>query len=436
VTSALLVDLYQLTMGQSYEAEGLAEERATFSLFYRRLPDGWGYTVAGGLDDALRYLEELVFSEDDIAYLQSTDLFTSAFLERLRDFHFAGGVRALPEGTVFFPHEPVLEVSGSMLETQLVETMLINAVHLQTLIASKAARSVDVAAGRALVDFALRRSHGGEAGLAVARASFLAGFEATSNVLAGRAYGIPVAGTMAHSYVEAFEDELSAFRAYARAYPDRAILLVDTYDTVVGVQRAVEVGLKLAAAGHRLTGVRIDSGDVAELSRTARALLDEAGLEDAIVFVSGGLDEVGVERLVSAGVPIGGFGVGTKMGVAAGAGFLDMAYKLVEFRGRPTMKLSEGKPSLPGPKQVWRSSGGDVLGLAKEEGDGEPLLIPVMEDGRRLCSESLEASRTRAREQREALPARHRLLAAEPYEVRVSGSLERLRAELVEEARR
>jgi nicotinate phosphoribosyltransferase len=326
----------------------------------------------------------------------------------------------------------VLEATGPLLEVQLVETLAINLVHLQTLIASKAARCADVAGGRSLVDFALRRAHGGEAGLAVARASYLAGFDATSNVLAGRRYGLPVVGTMAHSYVEAFDSELAAFRAYARAYPDRAVLLVDTYDTVEGVRRAVEVGKELAAEGHRLAGVRLDSGDVVELARTARALLDEAGLPDASVFVSGGLDEVEVERLLSAGAPIGGFGIGTKLGVAAGAGFLDMAYKLVELDGRPTMKLSEGKPSLPGRKQVWRRAGFDVLGLEREENDGEPLLAPVLAGGRRLLSEPLEESRARARAQREALPARTRTLSAEPREVRLTRELERLRASLAE----
>jgi nicotinate phosphoribosyltransferase len=432
VTSALLVDLYELTMGQSYLAEGMADRPATFSLFYRRLPDGWGYTLAAGLDGLLRLLEELAFTEDDLAYLEETGLFTEPYLDRLRRLRFTGEVRALPEGTAFWPHEPVLEATGPLLEVQLVETLAINLVHLQTLIASKAARCVDVAGGRALVDFALRRAHGGEAGLAVARASYLAGFDATSNVLAARRYGLPVAGTMAHSYVEAFDSELAAFRAYARAYPDRAVLLVDTYDTVEGLRRAVEVGRELAGKGHRLAGVRLDSGDVAELGRTARALLDEAGLDDASVFVSGGLDEVEVERLLSAGAPIGGFGIGTKLGVAADAGFLDMAYKLVELDGRPTMKLSEGKPSLPGRKQVWRGPDFDDLGLEREENDGEPLLAPVLANGRRLFSEPLEASRARARAQREALPARSRRLAAEPRAVRLTPALERLRASLAE----
>ncbi len=428
MTSALLVDLYELTMGQSYVDEGLAEEPATFSLFYRLLPDGWGYTLAAGLERALRYLEELRFTDDELAYLERTELFTPRFLDRLSTLRFTGDVRALPEGTIAFPHEPLLEVTAPLVEAQLVETMLINVVHLETLVASKAARCVDVARGVRLVDFALRRTHGGEAGLAVARASYLAGFDATSNVLAGKQLGIPTAGTMAHSHVEAFADELQAFRAYARAYPDRAILLVDTYDTVEGVRRAIEVGRELAAQGHRLAGVRIDSGDLLALSSEARRLLDETGFDDAIVFASGGLDEAEIARLLDAGAPIGGFGVGTKMGVAAGAGFLDMVYKLVEFRGEPTTKLSEGKLTLPGRKQVWRliTDGvfaGDTVGLVDEAGDGEPLLEPVVEAGRRVSELSLAEARERARAQREALPAQFRALRAETYPVRLSDEL-------------
>lgn len=430
--SGLLLDLYLLTMGQSYLAEGIAETPATFSLFFRRLPDGWGYTIAAGLDDALRYLEELAFTEDDLAFLERTGLFTAAFLERLRGFRFTGDVRALPEGTLLFPHEPALEVTAPIVEAQIAETMLINEIHLQTLIAGKAARCVDVAGGRRLVDFALRRTHGGEAGMKVARASYLAGFDATSNVLAAREYGIPAAGTMAHSFVEAFADEAEAFRAFARCYPDRSILLVDTYDTLEGTRRAIEVARELAARDHRLQGIRIDSGDLVALSRAARALLDVAGFGDAIIFASGGLDEHEIERLLAAGAPIGGFGVGTKMGVAADAPFLDMAYKLVELDGRPTLKLSEGKATLPGRKQVWRASGFDVLGLDGEpdDGEGEPLLIPVMAGGRRIHSESLAEIRARARAQRESLPERHRSLDADRYEVRIAPALERLRARM------
>jgi nicotinate phosphoribosyltransferase len=427
VPSALLVDLYQLTMGQSYVREGTSERPATFSLFFRRLPDGWGYALAAGLDTALRYLEELRFEEPDVEYLASTGLFDDAFLARLRRLRFAGDVRALPEGTVFFPHEPVLEITAPMLEAQLVETMVLNLVHLETVIASKAARSVDAAQGRQLVDFSLRRTHGGEAGLKVARSSYLAGFDATSNVLGGREYGIPIAGTMAHSYVESFDDELAAFRAYARAFPDRAILLVDTYDVVEGTRRAVTVGRELAARGHRLRGVRIDSGDLAELSKRARALLDEAGFEDAIVFVSGGLDERDLERLLAAGAPIGGFGVGSKMGTASDSPFVDMAYKLVEFDGRPTLKLSAGKATLPGRKQVYRRDGYDVLALD----DGEPgLLVDVMRRGRRTYDDSLADARERARAQREALAPEHRRVEAAPYEVRVDDAVTSLRESL------
>lgn len=436
----LLVDLYQLTMGESYLAEGLAEREATFSLFFRTLPAGWGYALAAGLEDALRYLTDLRFSDDDLAYLEETGLFTSPFLERLRGFRFSGNVRALPEGTAVFPAEPLLELTAPLLEAQIAETMVLNEVHLQTVIASKAARCVEAAEGRMLVDFALRRAHGGEAGLEVARASHVAGFDSTSNVLAGKRYGIPIAGTMAHSYIESFESELEAFRAYARSYPDAAILLVDTYDTLEGMRRAAEVGRELAASGHRLRGVRLDSGDIAELSKAARRTLDDAGLEDAIVFVSGGLDEHAVAELLAAGAPVGGFGVGSKMGVSADAPFFDMAYKLVELDGRPVLKLSAGKATLPGRKQVWRVQGGDeaaydVLGLEGATGEGEPLLRQVMCDGDVEWSETLDESRARARREREALPSGVRALAGSTYEVRVDPALGALRERLAGAAR-
>ena len=329
-----------------------------------------------------------------------------------------------------FPNEPLLELTAPLVEAQVVETMVLNEIHLQTLVASKAARSVEAAGGRLLVDFALRRAHGGEAGLKVARASFVAGFDSTSNVLAGRLYGIPIAGTMAHSYIESFDDELEAFRAFARAYPDDCVLLVDTYETLEGARRAAVVGRELAAGGHRLRGVRLDSGDLVELSRGVRAILDAAGLEDAMVFASGGLDEHEIARLLAAGAPIGGFGVGTKMGVSADAPFLDVAYKLVELDGRPVLKLSPGKATLPGRKGVWRVAGYDVLGLAGGESEGEPLLREVMRDGRSMRSETLEEMRERARRERESLPEVVRALDAAPYEVRIDPELERLRDEL------
>ena len=443
VPGALLLDLYQLTMAQSYFAEGVHERPATFSLFTRRLPHGWGYLVAAGLDDVLAYLESFAFAEDDLAYLEQTGRFTAGFLDFLRGLRFSGDVRAMPEGTLFFPNEPVLEVTAPVLQAQLVETIVLQEVHFQSLVAGKAARCVDVAQGRTLVDFGLRRTHGADAGMRAARSSYLAGFDSTSNVLAGKVYGIPVAGTMAHSYVEAFEDELAAFRAYARAFPDRCILLVDTYDTVEGARRAALVGRELAAQGHRLRGVRLDSGDLADLSRRVRAVLDEAGLTETIVFASGGLDEHDVALLLAEGAPIDGFGIGSALGTVADSPFLDMAYKLVEYDGRPTLKLSATKATLPGAKQVWRLtvSGAfalDVLGTAGEEPPegGEPLLRPVMEGGRPTWNEPLEQARERCASERRRLPAEHCTLAAAPYEVELSGPLVALRERVAAEARR
>jgi nicotinate phosphoribosyltransferase len=431
---ALLLDLYELTMVQSYFDQGMAAP-ATFSLFARHLPADWGYFVAAGLDDILAYLEAFAFAEEDLAYLGRTGLFTAAFLAHLRGLRFTGRVRALPEGTVCFPDEPLLEVTAPIAEAQLVETVIVNQVHLQTLIASKAARCVQAAQGRRLVEFGLRRTHGTDAGLKVARCTFLAGFDATSNVRAGQVYGMPIAGTMAHSYVQAFPDELAAFRAYARRYPDACILLVDTYEPLEGVRRAALVGQELAAAGHRLRGVRLDSGDVIEQSFAARAILDAAGLADAVVFVSGSVDEHLMARAVARGAPIAAFGVGTRLGVCADAPYLDIAYKLVAYDGRPVLKLSAGKATWPGAKQVWRSRAPDgaiedCIGLADEPAPpgAEALLTPVMRDGRRLRAESLAEARARAQQAVAALPAAYRALQAPATAtVRFSERLVRLR---------
>ena len=436
-TSPLLVDLYELTMAQAYLDAGLQDSRATFSLFFRSLPPGWGYVLAAGLDDVLRYLEGFRFSRGDLGYLEETGRFTPALLSYLEGLRFTGDVRAMREGTPFFPVEPVLEVDAALIEGQLVETVVINLVHYQSLVAGKAARCVDAAEGRRLAEFGLRRTHGLDAGLKAGRASYLAGFDATSDVLAGKLYGIPLAGTMAHSFVESFSSELEAFRAFARSYPDDAILLVDTHDTLEGVRRAAVVGRELAERGSRLQGVRLDSGDLAELSRRARAILDEAGLDDAIVFVSGGLDERDIARLLSEGAPIDGFGIGTKLTTSADAPSLDMAYKLVELDGRPTLKVSAGKASLPGAKQVWRTTvdgqlAGDVVELARApapEG-AEPLLHEVMRDGTRVESEPLAVSRERAAAERSRLPATLRTLRAGAYDVLVGPVLAGLRDEL------
>ena len=439
----MLVDLYELTMGESYLAEGIAERPATFQLFCRQLPPGWGYLLAAGIADALAYLEKLRFSPDDLAYLETTGLFSAGFLDRLARFRFSGEVRAMREGTVFFPNEPVLEVTAPLLEAQLVETVVLNYVHFQSLIAGKAARCVEASEGRKLVDFGLRRTHGGEAGLKVARASYLAGFDATSNVLAGQVYGIPIAGTMAHSYVECFEDESFAFEAFTAAYPDGSTLLIDTYDTVEGARRAARVAQSLAGRGGRLGGVRLDSGDLLELSRLVRGVLDDADLPGVTIFASGSLDEHEIARLLSHGAPIDGFGVGSRLGVSADAPYLDAAYKLVAFDGRPVLKLSSGKATLPGAKQVWRRAdggrfAGDVVTLRDEAAPpgAEPLLEQMMAHGVHVPAESLEAARARAAAQRAALAPEQRLLDARPYLVEITAELGELRDALSANLRR
>jgi nicotinate phosphoribosyltransferase len=403
---ALLVDLYELTMAQAYVDAGLHERPCVFEMTFRTLPPGWSYAVAAGLDDALAYLEELSFDVEDLAYLEGLGLFSGTFLRLLSDLRFTGSVRAMPEGTLAFPHEPLLEVTAPAVEAQLVESFLLNQIHLQTLIASKAARSVEAAAGRGLVDFALRRTHGEDAALKVARASWLAGFDATSNVLAGRRYGIPVAGTMAHSWVEAFADELEAFRAFTRSFPEGTTLLIDTYDTVEGARRAAVVAHETAARGGRLHAVRIDSGDLLALAREVRAVLDDAGLDEVEIFASGNLDEDSIGRLVRAGAPIDAFGVGSRMGTSADAPYLDLVYTLAVFDGRPVLKLSSRKQTWPGSKQVWRAAAGDLVELAGIEAGGEPLLELVLDAGRRVRPAQLEDARARCAAQRASVGAR------------------------------
>jgi nicotinate phosphoribosyltransferase len=441
-SSGLLIDLYQLTMAQSYFAEGMHLKPATFDLYARSLPAGWGYLVAAGLEDVLAYLEGLAFSESDLAYLEGASLFSTEFLGYLAALRFSGDVKAMPEGTVFFPHEPVLEVTAPVLEAQLVETVVLQEIHFQSLVAAKAARCVDAASGRALVDFGLRRTHRADAGMRAARSSYLAGFDSTSNVLAGRDHGIPIAGTMAHSFVQAFPDELTAFRAYARSFPDRAVLLVDTYDTIEGARRAATVARELAEDGHRLVGVRLDSGDVGALAGSVRSVLDGAGCERVTIFASGGLDERDIAALLAGGASIDGFGIGSKLGTVADSPFLDMAYKLVEFDGRPVLKLSPTKETWPGAKQVWRltTDGAftlDVVGLAGEDGPegGEPLLVPVLEGGSRIWHDSLDRARARCETQRCSLPEQVRRLDAEAYDVSRSRALAELAEAAAAEAR-
>ena len=434
----LLTDLYELTMAQSYFAEGIDRE-ATFSLYVREYPPDRGYLVAAGVDDALDCLEALYFDDDSVDYLRSTGIFTADFLNYLRAFRFTGSVRAMPEGSLFFTHEPVLEVTGPIIAAQLAETIVMNQVQYQTLLATKSARCVQAARGRPIADFAARRTHGSEASLKMARTSYMAGFGATSNVLAARRYGIPPTGTMAHSYITSFEDEIDAFRAYSRMFPDRSILLLDTYDTLNAAHAAVKVAHEMESEGHRLTGVRLDSGDFDALSRQVRAILDDDGLDYVRIVASGGLDEYEIERLVTAGAPIDMFGVGTRVGVSADAPSCDMVYKMVSYAGRPVMKLSEGKESLPGAKQVFRQShpdgmmSADVIALDTEAIPlREPLLALAMHDGRRtIPPSSIVDARQRVADGLSRLPQAHqRLRQPVHFPVSISEDLLRLEAQV------
>jgi nicotinate phosphoribosyltransferase len=386
----LVTDLYELTMAASYFENRMAEP-ATFSLFSRKYPPNRAYFVAAGLEDVLEYLANFQFSEGDLAYLKSTGIFSEDFLRYLKTMRFTGDVRALPEGEVFFADEPILEISAPVIEAQIVETLVINTIQIQSMIATKAARCVHAAAGRGLVDFSLRRTHGIDAGLKVARSSYITGFVGTSNVLAGKLYSIPTAGTMAHSYVSSFGNEIEAFRAFARSFPKTSIFLIDTYDTVAGAEKAVIVGQEMAQRGDRLLGVRLDSGDMVRLSQEVRGILNEAGLEGTKVFASGSFDEYEIAEAIKKGAKIDAFGVGTKMGVSADDPYLDIVYKLVQYGERPIMKFSTGKANLPGEKQVFRKTDSqgrfieDVIGTADEAVQGaRPLLEPVMENGKLL----------------------------------------------------
>lgn len=384
---ALFTDLYELTMAAGYFDQGM-DEQATFSLFIRNYPSHRRYFISAGLEEVLRYLEDLKFKPEDLDYLEMTKLFKLDFLSYLEKFQFRGDVYALPEGRIFFTNEPILEVTASIIEAQIVETFIINAINLQVMIATKASRCLHAAWPKNLVDFSLRRTQGTDAGMKVARASFIGGFVGTSNVLAAKMYGIPVFGTMAHSFVTSFEKEIDAFRAFAKTFPENTLLLVDTYDTLAGAKKAAEVGKEMAEQGKTLKGVRLDSGNIPKLSRRVRHILQEAGLKEAAILASGGFDEYKIQEAFAQGAEVDSFGVGTKMGVSADAPYLDMAYKLVEYGGNPVLKLSPGKMTLPSSKQIYRfkTSTGlldkDVIGLRDEtlEG-GEPLLRRVMDGG-------------------------------------------------------
>ena len=426
---ALLLDLYQLTMAQAYLRESLVGP-AVFSLYYRTLPPTRNYVLACGLEDALAYLETLRFTAADLDVLANRGGFTDTFLGWLERYRWSGNVWAVAEGTPVFPNEPLLEVEAPLPEAQIVETLVMNQVHLQSVLASKAARMVEAAAGRPVIDFGMRRMHGTDAAWKSVRAFWMAGVDATSNVAAGLHYGVPVTGTMAHSYVQAHDDERSAFRELAALYPE-TVLLVDTYDTLEGVRRVAELARELGDA-FRVRGIRLDSGDLTELAKESRRILDAAGLERVQIVASGGLDELEIARLVAAGAPIDAFGVGSQMGTAGDAPTLDMAYKLTAYAGRGRLKLSPGKRILPGRKQVFRREVGgvvvgDVLAGATEQVAGRPLLDQVMQSGDRtgVGRVTLQTARTRARDEIAHLPSAVRALdpAAPPYPVTLSDGL-------------
>ena len=435
MSAALLTDFYELTMAHAYFELDM-HEIAVFELFVRRLPDTRRFLIAAGLAQALEYVERLRFTEEDLEFLAELGSFPKRFLDHLRGLRFTGSIHAMPEGTPCFADEPILRVTAPILEAQLLESRLLNIVHFQTLIASKAARCVLAARGRRLVDFGMRRAHEAEAGILAARAAYLAGFDATATVEAARRFGIPLSGTLAHSFIEAHDDEEAAFRHFVRTRPD-ATLLIDTYDTERAAGRVAHLAQSLRAAGsdRRIRSVRIDSGDLAAQSRAVRTILDARGCPDIQIVLSGGLDEQEIDALVSGGAPVDAFGVGTALDVSSDAPALDMAYKLQAYAGKPRRKLSPGKATWPGAKQVYRKRGatgeclGDQLTLAEEIAEGHPLLAAVMDEGRCLGSQvPLGKIRERCREGLRLLPADVTDLSAgpSPYPVRRSDALEAL----------
>jgi len=436
--SALLTDLYELTMAAAY-FENQFNPRASFELFVRSLPPERGYLLAAGLEQALDYLESLAFTDAEVDFLRRHPVFShvgDAFFDYLRGLRFTGEVSAVPEGTVVFADEPLLRVTAPIIEAQIVETFLLTTLTFQTLVATKAARVVEAAGERGVVEFGTRRAHGPEAGVLAARAAYLGGCIGTSNVEAGQRFGLPTYGTVAHSFVMAYADEEESFRRFLRVFPEHAILLVDTYDTLAAVDRII-------ASGLRPKGVRLDSGNLVELSKEVRKRLDRGGLTQTQIFASGDLNEHAIAEMLAQGAAIDAFGVGTELATSKDAPALGAVYKLVAVHDGPESgsrgKLSEDKATYPSPKQVFRfldangSCDHDVVGRADEELPGsEPLLTRVMNGGRRLApSPSLDGIRGRAKTNLERLPAPYRAFRnPAAYPVRFSRALEELQEEV------
>ncbi len=429
----LLTDLYQLTMLEGYFRHGMTGT-AAFECFVRTLPEQRSFLMLSGVEQVLDYLEDMHFTPAEIAWLRESGRFSTDFVDWLAELRFEGDVEAMPEGTVFFENEPVLRVVAPLPQAQLAESRIINLLHLETLIASKAARCRLAAPNALLVDFGMRRAHGAEAALLAARASYLAGFDGSATVVAGARFDVPLYGTMGHSFVQAHDHEENAFKEFAQAQPDNVVLLIDTYDTVAGAARAAA----LADTGVQVKAVRIDSGDLAALAHEVRQLLDHAGHPEIRIFVSGDLDEYKLNQMMQAAAPIDGFGIGTKLNTSADAPFLNCAYKLQEYAGRPRRKRSPGKENYPGRRQVYRlydDTGRiieDWITCAWESRSGRPLLVARMQNGHRLPADSsMQTLRERARSELASLPAGvARIEGAERVPVRVSAALEQLAVEV------
>ena len=439
----IMTDLYELTMAASYFEQNMFAP-AKFSLVVREYPPNRSYLVCAGLEPLLEYLESFHFRPDDLEYLRQTSIFPDKFIEFLEKMRFTGEVRAIPEGRIAFCDEPLLELTAPVMQAQLVETFVINAINLPTLVATKASRCMYAAGERQLVDFSLRRTHGMDAGLMVARSSYIGGFLGTSNVQAGKVYGLPIYGTMAHSYVESFDKEINSFRAFAKSFPDNTVLLIDTYDTLAGARKAVTVAREMRETGESLRAVRLDSGDMVELSQQVREIFDKAGFSEVRIFASGGFDEFKIQKILTAGAQINAFGVGTRLGVSADAPYLNMAYKMIDYNGRPVMKLSSGKVSLAGPKQVFRQRDEkglfkqDLIGLHDETVDeAEPLLVPVMKAGKRLMEPPpLAEIQQRFREEYVQLPETYKdLQGNHNYPVLITFRLQALQEQVTKEIR-
>ncbi|MGC2199472.1 MAG: nicotinate phosphoribosyltransferase [Stellaceae bacterium] len=433
---ALLTDLYQLNMMAAYLANGLTET-AVFELFVRKLPPCRGFLMAVGLDQALQFLETISFEAEELEEIRGMGQFSDSFIAYLRSFRFTGDVDAMPEGTVFFPDEPILRVTAPLPEAQFVETRLVNLLHFQSVIASKAVRMVLAAPGKPLIDYGLRRAHGAEAGMLAARASYVAGFSGTATVAAGVEFGIPVYGTMSHSFIQAHDDETLAFEHFARSHPQGLVLLIDTYDTERAARRVVALAPRLAAQGIAIAGVRIDSGDLGEHARRVRRILDQGGLKTVKIVASGGLDEDALLRLSRGDAPIDSYGIGTSLTTSSDAPALDCAYKLQEYAGTARRKCSEGKATWPGRKQVWRRYNGggrlagDLVTLADDRQGGQALLRPVMRGGRRLPDvPDLLAARTHAKNALAGLPEPLTRLESYRYPVEIGAPLRDLAMEL------